>query len=140
MLIREIWKNIKNYEMVGTGADYACAWLARLIAYKELGTLTTVEESEDWLHVNLLQVEPEVFGCILFVSDGNPSKDRTLRTAKFIKGLGRNTIGVTDTDGKEFPEGVDILQIPSAEKDWIKPLLSFIPAALLLAHLKDQIA
>ena len=52
----EIREKVRNYETIGTAADYASAWLARSVIYREIGRVTTVEESEDYLHVNALNV------------------------------------------------------------------------------------
>lgn len=125
-------KNVDAYETVGVAGDYAAATLARALIYSELGKTTTVEESEDWLHVNFLQLTPDRFGTMVFISSDNDAADRTLRTMRYIEGVGRKTVCFTDIQDEETGKCAIILpKLPPVAA----PLFSVLPAALVVGRL-----
>lgn len=129
---------LSAYETMGTGGDYAAAWLTRAAFYRELGAVTTVEESEDWLHVNMLQLTPEAFGHIAFVASKNEACDRTLRTLRFVVGLGRKTVVVTDLDAGDVPKPAVVLPAAAAPLPFLAPMLSVAPALDVLERMCMQ--
>ena len=131
-LARGAARRVRCWETMGTGPDYAVAWAARALVYEHLGTVCTVEETEDWLHVNFLQLTPEEFGTLLFISQNNPSAERSLRTARYVEGVGRTTVVITDAAAQELPQGASVLSLPPAPALWMQPLGTLWPAALLL--------
>ncbi|NMA06613.1 MAG: hypothetical protein GX928_02715 [Ruminococcaceae bacterium] len=83
--IKEAKIRTNNLEMIGTGPDMAVVWMARNLGYKHIGTVCTVEETEDWLHVNFLQLEPEKYGSVMFISGNNPSAERTSERRNMLR-------------------------------------------------------
>lgn len=125
-----------NFETMGTGADYAAAWMTRAAIYRELGVMSTVEESEDWLHVNMLQLTPEAFGHFAFASKENPACDRTFRTLRFVCGLGRPTVVFTDADTSTLNPEALVIPIPSVKFPFLRPLFAPLFALPIVANLK----
>lgn len=105
---------VDAYETVGTGSDYGAAWLARMLLYAGApAAVTTVEESEDWLHVNFLQLTPERFATLVFVAEENEAADRTQRTLSYIEGVGRRTVIFTDLPRRMLRTQAPIIEMPS---------------------------
>lgn len=126
---------VDAYETVGTGSDYGAAWLARMLLYAGApAAVTTVEESEDWLHVNFLQLTPERFATLLFVSSENEAADRTQRTLGYIEGVGRRTVIFTDLPRDAVEPHVPVVAMPSMEQALL-PVFLPLPAALLAGRL-----
>lgn len=131
-------KDRLNYEMIGSGSDYALAWLMRQMGSRELGILSTVEETEDWIHVNMLQVHMENFGPFGIVTEGNPAKDRALRTLKYISEIRDVTTAFSDFDSGEFYPKIDVIPVPRAKRASFNPLMLFAGPELMIAHIKDM--
>lgn len=135
--VKEAKNRIYSFEMIGTGPDMAVAWMARSLVYKHIGTVCTVEESEDWLHVNFLQLEPEKYASVMFISGNNPSAERSLRTAKYVEGIGRMTAAISDIDESEFPERTTVIKMPPAKQLWMQPLGTLLPFAMLVEKMAE---
>lgn len=128
-------KQVRNYETIGTGMDYAAAWLLRYALYRSTGRVTTVEESEDYLHVNSLNVNPTEFGTFVYNTAGNPAYGRTLLTIGNVELTNRLGVVITDGDAAEITCPVDILQMPAADTYAVKGLGMFIGGVLVADQL-----
>ena len=126
---------VDAYETVGTGSDYGAAWLARMLLYAGApAAVTTVEESEDWLHVNFLQLTPERFATLVFVAEENEAADRTQRTLSYIEGVGRRTVIFTDLPRRTLCTQAPVVEMPSMDQ-LLLPVFLPLPAALLIGRL-----
>lgn len=130
--VAESCADAADIDIIASGRDYPAGYLARMLCYRRLGQVVTLEESEDWLHVNMLALDPHRFLTLFFVSGANSSMDRTLRTIAFAKELGRQVVTVTDMDDHD-PLA---LALPASRYSWVTPLSQLIPAALLVEMLR----
>ena len=96
--------------------------------------VTTVEESEDWLHVNFLQLTPERFATLVFVSEENEAADRTQRTLGYIEGVGRRTVIFTDLPRRTLCTQAPVVEMPFMDQSLL-PVFLPLPAALLIGRL-----
>jgi len=76
------FKDAKHFECAGSGADYVAAWFTRAKIYEAIGTPTTVENTEDWLHVNYFIRKPKENPCIVFATKGSSGETRTITSSK----------------------------------------------------------
>ena len=138
-IARKMSSSVRNFETTGTGLDYASALMIRDIVYNELGVVTTVEETEDYLHVNYLGIGAKEFGTFVINMIGNPCYDRTQLTVTCIQAVGRNQIVITDGEMDDYcqGEGTFIMKISNTNLYMIKAMFACVPAALVLASLKD---
>ena len=134
--VAEAFKTAKNIEFVGSGIDYATAWFGRAKVYEAIGFTSSAENVEDWAHVNYFFRRPKENACVVVMSKGNPSNSRCLEDIDTMKIMGRPTVVVTDCDC-ELPEEVMKVKIPSANRDYIAPLLQILPITLLCGHMSD---
>ncbi len=125
----EIFADGKTGEVISSGPDYGGGYFSRILCYKAKGLVTTIEEVEDWLHVNYLQLNPEDPICLYFVTKDNPAFDRAIRTLKYVKGIKRKFLVITDD--RLMIADYDIAQLPTANR-WLVGLLSFVPVAMIL--------
>lgn len=132
------FKNAKHFECVGSGQDYINAWFTRAKIYEAIGTPTTVENTEDWLHVNYFARKPEENPCIVFLTKGSTGESRALECINSMVKIGRSVIVVTDEDAAKFPEAVHVVSIPTAKHPWVAPLMQFMPMTLLCGHLSEE--
>lgn len=118
-------------EIIASGADYGAGFYLRGLFYRELGLVTTIEETEDWLHVNFLQLSPEKPVSVVLLTGDNPAWDRAVRTLRYVKGVGRNVTVITDLPPDKLEESYETITLPAAP-GWLAAVTSFIPGALLI--------
>lgn len=122
---------IRNYETIGTGMDYGVAWFSRLLVYREIGAVTTVEESEDYLHVNALNIESKQYQTFVFNSKNNPAYDRTLLTINNIHAIERKMIVISDGEKSDLRCECPFVQLPTCSVYSAKALFGYLPAAMV---------
>lgn len=126
------------FETIGTSWDYASAWLIRYIIYKFTGVVTTVEESEDYLHVNALTLNTKRFSTVVVNTVNNPAYDRTLSTIRNVAGGKRFGIAVTDGLLQDYDSGLKaVFRLDCSKINAFKPLFTHVPAELMFAAYKD---
>ena len=127
--------NLNAYETIGAGGDMASAWLARLLIYDNLKKHATVEESENFLHVNMLQVDPKSYGTFIYIGSENEAADRTMRTVDYVDGIGHAAVVFSDiSDSKhEFP--CYTVRIPHVSKSLMQIMFP-VPTALIVDALR----
>lgn len=118
-------------EIIASGVDYGAGYLIRSLFYRVLGLVTTIEETEDWLHVNFLQLNPEKPATVVVLTRDNPAWDRGVRTLRYVKGIGRNATVITNLSDHQLEESYETVKVPSAP-GWLAALTSYIPGALLI--------
>ena len=131
------FKDSTHFEFVGSGVDYSTAWFGRAKIYEAVGLVSTAENTEDWMHVNYYARKPKENVCIVIMSKGNTSNSRCMENIEAMAATGRPTMIITDTEDT-LPEGMHVVRIPSAAKDYITPLLQFLPITLLCGHLAEE--
>ena len=132
-------QQVRNFETIGTGTDYAAAWLIRLLLYRSTGRVTTVEESEDYLHVNSLNVEPDKFATLIVNSAANPAYDRTLLTIGNVELTNRFGMVMSDGSKEDLPCPMDFVPLPSCSEYPVKAIGSFVPGALIADQIELNI-
>jgi len=130
-IARDMSSQVRNFETIGTGLDYAAAWLIRLMLYRKTGKVTTVEESEDYLHVNSLNVNPDQFATFVINSALNPAYDRTLLTIGNVYRIKRFEVVLTDGPVSDIPYPVEVTPLPACSEYPLKGLCNFVPGALI---------
>ena len=126
------------FETIGTSWDYASAWLIRYIIYKFAGVVTTVEESEDYLHVNALTIGTKRFSTFIVNTVNNPAYDITLYTIRNVTGGKRFGVVITDGMLQDYDSGLKaIFKLDCSKINAFKPLFTHVPAELMFAAYKD---
>ncbi len=132
------FKDAKHFECAGSGNDYVAAWFTRAKIYEAIGTPTTVENTEDWLHVNYFIRKPKENPCIVYATKGSTGESRTMELLDAMVKVGRDVIVITDDDAAKFHEAIHVVQIPEANPTWAAPLLQFMPMTLMCGHLSES--
>ncbi len=135
--ITEKWiaAGVDNMDFVGDDQDYATAFFNSAKMVESFGGLTTIDDSEDWNHINYFIRTPEKVGTTLIANTTSPSFGRQLENVYACIQLGRPTVVITDGDASLFPkaDNVDIITLPKPEYPWINPLMQHVPMDFLAA-------
>ena len=110
------------------GTAEACG----VIGARKQGYRFTVNDSEEWCHVNYWMEDRFNLCTIMLGFKDQPSFSRILETMGCVNKLERPYLFVTDAEPEEFLEGTRCLRIPEPPKGkrWFSTFASFIPAVL----------
>lgn len=136
LALAEEFKDCTSFDCVGSGIDYASAWFTRAKIYEAVGLVTAVENTEDWCHVNYFNAKPSTTGSILFISKDSPAFNRAKELVRAFDMIKRPAIIITDACTSEFPEGSNVIKIPTAKKEWMKPIMQFVPGTMLFGYMQ----
>ncbi|MBR2591968.1 MAG: hypothetical protein IKD62_03270, partial [Oscillospiraceae bacterium] len=82
--------------------------------------------------------DPETIGTVVILDKDNKAFDLTMKAVRVMKALGRPTLVFTDADASLFPEGVEVIQIPTTEYTWAKPIMQYSPIGFLCGYIKEM--
>lgn len=135
--IAEKFKNCDTFEMVGSGIDFSAAWFTRAKIYEAIGYVTTMENFEDWCHVNYYNARPTTVGAVVFISKCNPALSKAMEVIKVACEMDRPLVVITDMTKDEIPYDCEVITIPSAKHEWMIPIMQSMPATMLTGFLTN---
>lgn len=121
--IADRWRNLKGYEFIGDYGDYSTAYFGLAKAHELVGGYSMCTDSESWLHANRYFNDPKNIGRLVVANSTSPSFDSSVRAVKTICELGSPCLVVTDSEDNTFPEGCDVVVMPTEKYDWVNPLV-----------------
>lgn len=125
-------------DFVADGADYATAFFGSAKMVESFGGLTTIDDTEDWNHINFFNRHPEKTGTFIIANTSSPSFSRAVETVRTMCKLGRKVVVITDTDRPLFAEGATVFALPKAKYAWVNPLMQHMPMSYVAAYLGAQ--
>lgn len=130
-LLADTWKAYLGYDFVGGGSDFATAYFGSAKFFELCGSLNCLNDSEDWCHIDYFQTKRDQLGTIAVGFKNCASFSRTVETVGSMQKSGRNVLVVTDAPEDAFIGGVTVCTLPTAEHDYVNPLMNFIPLFML---------
>ena len=122
-------QDAKTYEFVGSGTEYAAAWIGRQQMAGQTGKMGLDCSTEDWLHSTFFLSEPEKIGTMLFMPGRSTSYSREREVFHFMLHLKRPLCVVSDLS--ELPEqGAILARVPYTDNRELYPLVDLIPVSL----------
>lgn len=126
-----------RYDFIGDHTQQASALFSSFTAVEAFGAISTVDDSENWTHINTFFKDPNSIPTIIVANKNSPSHSRILETIEQAKGMGRPILVIGDFE--ENIEGVTNCKLPSPNLgyDWLQPLFDCLPLALLSAYVTE---
>jgi len=125
---------------VGGGPNYATALFSAAKIVEACGSHASGQDIEEWAHIEYFNTVRET-PTIVFSAPGR-CYDRTLELLPAIKGIGRNTIAIAESqDSKVVNLSTSRLSIKGKVREAFSPLLYSLPGEFLacfLAELKKE--
>lgn len=137
--IAEQWKDMEAYDFIGTGFDYATAWLGKAKIYEALGKYAMDNNSEEWLHMNFFMRNVDKIGTIIVANTTNPAMSRNKELIKFAHDLTRPLIVITDGSKEDFGTDTTYIKVPKSKYAINMPLTQYAPICLLAGYIMDMI-
>lgn len=135
--IAEKWKNFERFEFIGDEAEYGSAFFGGAKFLECNGCNVSVDDAEDWCHVNYFLREPETIGTVIMADKNAPSFSRIMETIDSATYIGRPVLIVTNNADNVFGNNNEICILPDTPEgfEWLMPLMDFVPAAILAGYI-----
>ena len=125
-------KDVEKFEAVGDSGDGGSALFVEQKVIECSGVFCQHADSEDWCHISFFLRDPAHIGTVMILNEDSPNRSRMEYTIDSAIGVGRPTIVVTDSE-KPF-EGAVVCRGAKPAKEWLAPLMNFIPGSLLAGY------
>lgn len=133
--VAQKWKDLKCYDFVGSGFDYATAWFGQAKMLEANGKFAMHINAEEWFHLNFFASDAVHMGTVVVGNTTSPGFSRTKEMVKYAKVLGRPMIVITDGGKEDFEEDVIYIKVPSPKYPFHMPLTQFAPVCLLAGYI-----
>lgn len=129
------WKDLKCYDFVGSGFDYATAWFGQAKMLEANGKFAMHINTEEWFHLNFFASDAEHMGTVVVGNTTSPGFSRTKEMVKYAKVLGRPLMLITDGGIEDFGEDAIYIKVPSPKYPFHMSITQFAPVALLAGYI-----
>lgn len=129
--VSDRFKDSIGFDFIGGGADFATAYFGTAKLFEAIGALCCLNDSEDWCHINFFMRNRDRIGSVAVATKCGNSFSRTVETVASMQKSGRDVLVVTDAGEEEFIEGVTVCKMPATDREYIAPLMNYIPLCML---------
>jgi len=138
LALAEDWKDFRRFDFIGDGVSRNAALFAQEKFYEVTGSIGCCSDSEDFCHINYFVKDPETVGTVFFAYQDQPSYSRIKETIGSCVKIGRPVLVITDADDDFGPDVTKIiLPVTPAGFPWLRPLMDYVPAALLAGYIAE---
>lgn len=138
--VAEVWKEFPCYDFVGSGFDYATAWLGQAKILEATGKFAMHINTEEWFHLNFFARNAREMGTVLVANTTSPGHSRVREMVKYANVLHRPLLVITDGGAEDFEgEKAVYIKVPKPKYPITMPLTHFAPVCLLAAYIAELI-
>lgn len=126
-------------DFIGDDESYASAYFSSAKFVECLGSLISVDDSENWCHINAYLKSENSVPTFIFANKHSLSYSRAVETARQAVMMNRKTVVVGDVDKHDFNSTVIIVALPECnENSWIHVFYEYIPVSMVVAYLQEM--
>lgn len=135
--IAEKWLScgVDQYDYIGDDQEYSTSFFGSAKLVESSGELTTIDDPEDWNHINFFNAKPATTATLVVANEDSPSFSRSLEAISTASILGRPVLVVTDSADAKFPEGSEIFRLPKPAYRWCNAMLEHLPLDFIAAYI-----
>lgn len=134
--IAEQLGDAQDWLFLGSGPSYATALFCAAKLVESCGVHAWAQDIEEWGHIQFFNRNEHTPTCLILPS--GRSVNRALELLPYMKGLGRYTLVVAQSEQLLPPTQVDtILPVPQAVEEVFSPLVYCLAGELLAYHLAE---
>lgn len=127
LAIAEEIKDAHHHDYIGDGINEGLVEFAAAKMVELAGVPCTIENAEDWCHINFFVRHIEETPTFVCVDKDSPSLSRAIETTECALNLGHKVYVVTDCDKEVFDERAHVLSLPKSDIPYVKPLMMHLP-------------
>lgn len=136
--VAEKWKDFPCYDFVGSGFDYAAAWLGQAKILEATGKFAMHINTEEWFHLNFFARNAREMGTVVVANTTSPGHSRAKEMVKYANVLHRPLVVITDGGAEDFDgEEAVYIKVPKPEFPITMPLTQFAPVCLIAAYIAE---
>lgn len=133
------WKDYTSYDFIGDDIEYCSAFFSAAKMVEVVGSITNVDDSEDWCHVSYFQKNPNCIGTMIVADKLANDRSRIGETVKQAAGIGRPVVLVANGTKEDFDIVADVAvcTVPEAPEgfEFLLPMMDYLPGAILAAYI-----
>lgn len=131
------WQSFTRFDFIGDGEEFGSAFFGAAKFLEANGCTVSVDDSEDWCHINYFLKDPASIGTVIMADKNSPAYGREKETAASAAAIGRPVLVVTNGPREDFPGAQVVCCVPEAPAgyEWLLPLTDYIPASLLAGYI-----
>ncbi len=135
--LAEEWKNFTQFDFIGDDVSYGSAFFGAAKFLECNGCAVTIDDSEDWCHINYFLKDPTHIGTVIMADKHAPSFSRVQETIGSAVAIGRPVLVVTNAEKDAFAPGAKVCNLPDTPEgyEWLMPLMDYCPASLLAGYI-----
>lgn len=133
----QAWQGLTRFDFIGDDVEFGSAFFGAAKFLEVNGCTVSVDDSEDWCHINYFLKDPQSIGTVVMADKNSPAYERERETVGSAVAIGRPVLVVTNGDAEDFAPGAVICRVPQTPEgyQWLLPLMDYVPAALLAGYL-----
>lgn len=131
------WSSFSRFDFIGDDVEFGSAFFGAAKFLECNGCAVSVDDSEDWCHINYFLKDPETIGTVVMADKNSPAYGRERETAASAVAIGRPVLVVTNGAREDFDPGAVVCTLPEAPEgfEWMLPLMDYVPASLLAGYI-----
>lgn len=123
------------FDFIGSGGNTGTAWFSQAKIIEATGEWATYSDTEGWMHLNCFFKHLSRKLTVQYASAKGPELSRSKELMTAISEMKMDFCVITDSRDLVLPEGTERIWIPGCQKDWMWPLLNYLPVSLLAGYL-----
>lgn len=131
------WQKFDRFDFVGDGVEFGSAFFGAAKFLECNGCTVSIDDSEDWCHINYFLKDPGSIGTVFMADRHAPSFGRVVESVNSAHRIGRPVLVVTNADAGAFESGVEVCRLPETPDgyEWLMPLMDYAPASILAGYI-----
>lgn len=132
------WKDCASFDLIGDDNAFCSAFFIAAKFAEVAGSMTNIDDAENWCHLPFFQKNPDRIGTILVAEQQQNDRSRIRETVHQAAGIGRPVLLIADGTKEEFgiTEDIAVCTVPAApaEFEFVSALMQYIPGSLLAGY------
>lgn len=133
------WKEYKSYDFIGDDIEYCSAFFSAAKMVEVVGSITNVDDAENWCHVSYFQKKPDCIGTMVVADKLSNDRSRIGETVKQAAGIGRPIVLIANGTKEDFgiTADIEVCTVPEAPEgfEFLLPMMNYLPGAMLAGYI-----
>lgn len=137
--LAERWRELKAYQFIAEGVDFATAYFSSANVVEEFGKPTLAAGVRDWQVYGRYLKDPETIGRTFVINRESDGRDALLDAAQEAVAQGSPCVILTDMEELRAEGDCEIFLCPTVAEGWIHSLAQHIPFSILVGNIRRQL-
>lgn len=126
------------FDFIGSGGNTGTAWFSQAKIIEATGEWAVYTDTEDWMHLNCFLKHLDRKFTMMYASYEGKDFSRSIEVINVITDMKCKLYVVTDSENLSTPETAEKILLPKCQRQWMWPLLNYLPVSLLAGYLCER--